>query len=347
MIVASKTKKFKFIDLFAGVGGIRMAFEKAGCQCVFTSEWDAHSQKTYAANFGDLPRGDITKIDAQDIPEFDILTAGFPCQPFSSMGLREGFRHKTQGTLFYDVTRILEHHRPKAFLLENVAGLVTHDQGKTLKTIFEVLKELRYDVWFKILDSADFNVPQHRDRIYIVGMRIDSERPSVTPLEPELPLFNQNNKSNQRFVFPTGSPKKIGVGKFIKLDVDGYEISKRLQKSYIYKHDDGRPQIVDPKSNFPVKTFVASYHKIQRLTGTFVRDGKTGLRLLSESECKSLMGFPKKFTFPVSRTQMYRQIGNSVAVPVVAAIAKQLTTAMQCDKAPEPRKSSSRKKASK
>ena len=345
--MTSKTKKFKFIDLFAGVGGIRMAFEKAGCQCVFTSEWDAHSQKTYAANFGDLPHGDITKIDAQDIPEFDILTAGFPCQPFSSMGLREGFKHKTQGTLFYDVTRILEHHRPKAFLLENVAGLVTHDQGKTLKTIFEVLKELRYDVWFKILDSADFNVPQHRDRIYIVGMRIDSERHAVTPLEPELPLFNQNNKTSHRFIFPAGSPKKIGVGKFIKLDVDGYEISKRLQKSYIYKHDDGRPQIVDPKSNFPVKTFVASYHKIQRLTGTFVRDGKTGLRLLSESECKSLMGFPKKFTFPVSRTQMYRQIGNSVAVPVVAAIAKQLTTAILCDRVPEPRTSSSRKKASK
>ena len=339
-MASSKNNKLRFVDLFAGVGGIRMAFEQAGCQCVFTSEWDAHSQKTYAANFGNFPHGDITKIDAKDIPEFDILTAGFPCQPFSSIGLRQGFKHKTQGTLFYDVTRILEHHKPKAFLLENVAGLVTHDHGRTLKTIFEVLRDLHYDVWFKILDSADFNVPQHRDRIYIVGIRVDSERTAVTPLNAELPLFEINNKFNKRFIFPIGAMKKIGVGKFIKLNVEGYEISKRLQKSYIYKHDDGRPQIVDPKSNFPVKTFVASYHKIQRLTGTFVRDGKTGLRLLSESECKSLMGFPQKFTFPVSRTQMYRQIGNSVAVPVVAAIAKQLIAAILSDSSAKPQKPS-------
>jgi DNA (cytosine-5)-methyltransferase 1 len=293
---------FRFIDLFAGIGGMRLAFEKAGGECVFSSEWDRFAQQTYETNFGEVPHGDITKIDEREIPKFDIVAAGFPCQPFSSIGKRQGFEHKTQGTLFYDVARIIAHHKPKAFLLENVSGLITHDKGNTLATIVETLEELNYSVNYKVLDSADFGVPQKRQRIYIVG-------------------FHKGKIRNADFVFPKPRRTRVGIGKFVENGHPELSISKHLQSVYIYKQDDGRPEVITPKSDFPVKTLVASYHKIQRLTGTFVKDGPTGLRLLSANECKAIMGFPKSFKVPVSRTQMYRQFGNSVAVPVVKAVA--------------------------
>lgn len=322
--------KLRFIDLFAGVGGIRLGFERAGCRCVFTSEWDKHAQRTYNANFGDMPHGDITAIDAKDIPAFDVLTAGFPCQPFSSIGQRQGFKHKTQGTLFFDVARILEHHRPRAFLLENVAGLVTHDGGRTLTTILETLHELRYDVWYRVLDAVDYGVPQHRERIYIVGLRVDKSREPVCIGGDELPLMSASPHA-ERFEWPKPRRKRVGIGRFLETGVQDHEISTHLQKVYIYKVDDGRPQVVDPSSNFPVKTLVACYHKIQRLTGTFVKDGPTGLRLLTARECKAIMGFPSSFKLPVSRTQMYRQMGNSVAVPVIRAIAAEIVRSLRGD----------------
>ena len=294
--------KFRFIDLFAGIGGMRIGFESVGGRCVFTSEWDKFAQKTYEANFGEIPSGDITQVDASAIPKFDILLAGFPCQPFSTIGKRQGFEHPTQGTLFYDVVRILAHHRPKAFLLENVSGLQNHDGGRTLDLIKESLTELGYQFDYKVINAARFGVPQQRERIYIVGRRSKIA-----------------GKTN--FDWPMGSNRIVGIGKFIKTGVTDHSISKHLQQVYIYKKDDGRPQIVDKDSNFPIKTLVASYHKIQRLTGTFVKDGETGLRLLTADECKAAMGFPKKFIIPVSRTQMYRQMGNSVAVPVIKALA--------------------------
>lgn len=306
----SKNNKsdFTFIDLFAGIGGTRLGFEAAGGKCVFTSEWDVHSQKTYEANFGEKPDGDITKISTADIPDFDVLLAGFPCQPFSSIGKRAGFMHKTQGTLFYDVARILEAKRPKAFLLENVQGLVTHDQGRTLSTILEVLSELDYDVQYRLVNAADFGVPQMRKRIYIVG--IDRHLKGIDPTE---------------FAFPEGDPDNhADIGDYLEGDVEGYSISERLQKNYLHKLDDGRPKIVTKDTKGPAKTLVASYHKIQRLTGTFVKGGSTGLRLYTENECKALMGFPRDFKVPVSRTQMYRQFGNSVVVPVISAIATQM-----------------------
>lgn len=293
----------RFIDLFAGIGGMRIAFESVGAKCVFSSEWDKYCQRTYAANFGDIPHGDITKIKERDIPKFDVLLAGFPCQPFSSIGKREGFKHETQGTLFYDVARIIEFHKPKAFLLENVAGLITHDDGRTFTVIINVLSGLGYRLEYKILDSSDFGVPQKRERIYIVG-------------------FNKKKVGMADFNFPSPKRVKVGIGKFVESNRNDLSISRHLQSVYIYKLDDGRPEIISPDSDFPVKTLVASYHKIQRLTGTFVKDGPTGLRLLSENECKAIMGFPKNFKIPVSRTQMYRQFGNSVAVPVVKAVAK-------------------------
>jgi DNA (cytosine-5)-methyltransferase 1 len=303
---ASRLKsEFRFIDLFAGVGGMRLGFERVGGQCVFSSEWDPYSQKTYAANFGNMPHGDITQISEKEIPKFDVLLAGFPCQPFSTIGKREGFNHPTQGTLFYDVVRIMQYHRNKAFLLENVAGLESHDNGRTLQVIEDALTELGYKYDYRVLDAADFGVPQHRSRIYIVGYR--------------------NRKGGRISLdWPEGTKKHRSIGKFVQTGVTGHSISKHLQNVYIFKKDDGRPQIIDTKSDFPVKTLVASYHKIQRLTGTFVRDGETGLRLLTADECKAIMGFPKDFKIPVSRTQMYRQMGNSVAVPVIQAIASEM-----------------------
>lgn len=309
--MADKTKKkpdFTFIDLFAGIGGTRLGFESVGGKCVYTSEWDVHAQKTYQANFGEIPDGDITKAKIEDIPDFDVLLGGFPCQPFSSIGKRAGFMHKTQGTLFYDVARIIEAKRPKAFLLENVQGLTTHDQGRTLSTILEVLSELDYDVQYKLINAADFGVPQMRKRIYIVG--IDRRLKGIDP---------------SQFIFPDGNPDKhVNIGDYLESDAEGYDISKRLQEGYLHKLNDGRPKIVTKDSKGPAKTLVASYHKIQRLTGTFVKDGPTGLRLYTVNECKALMGFPKDFKVPVSRTQMYRQFGNSVVVPVIAAIAKNM-----------------------
>lgn len=299
----------KFIDLFAGIGGMRIAFERAGASCVYSSEWDQYSQKTYLENYGEMPEGDIQKVDATDIPPFDILVGGFPCQPFSTIGLRQGFRHLTQGTLFFDIARILEAHRPMGFLLENVPGLENHDGGNTWKVIKTTLESLGYQVSWKILDSSDFGLPQKRKRIYIVGTIAGTQ---------SLP-----------FEFPEGNQEPPRIGSILENNPEGYSISKHLQENYIFKKDDGRPQVLDSSSEGTAKTLVASYHKIQRLTGTFVSDGPTGLRLLSELECKRIMGFPEEFKFPVSRTQMYRQLGNSVAIPVVEAIARRLVEYIQ------------------
>jgi len=286
---------------------MRLAFESAGGECVFSSEWDKYAQQTYRANFGELPAGDICEVSENEIPDFNILVAGFPCQPFSNIGKREGFGHPTQGTLFYEIVRILQYHEPEMFLLENVAGLVSHAGGRTFTTILETLDQLGYDVSYEILDAADFGVPQHRDRIYMVGMHRQ--------------LIN-----NRDFKFPRPSRKLVSIGKYVETGVSGYEISKHLQQVYIYKLNDGRPQVITPESQEPVKTLVSTYHKIQRLTGTFVADGPTGLRLLTVNECKAIMGFPATHEFPVSRTQMYRQLGNSVAVPVVKKIAKAMAS---------------------
>ncbi|MFW6316035.1 MAG: DNA cytosine methyltransferase [Cyanobacteriota bacterium] len=295
--------KIRFIDLFAGIGGMRLAFEDSNSQCVFSCEWDSHAQKTYQANFHETPFDDINKIQPDEIPDHEILLAGFPCQPFSAIGKREGFLHKTQGTLFYSIAKILEAKKTLCFLLENVPGLLTNDNGKTFQIILKTLDELNYDVRYATLDAGDFGLPQYRKRIYIVG-------------------FNRKYLEKRiDFNFPQGYNNNIFINQFLESNVTGYSISKYLQKTYLFKKDDGKPQIVDTSSHIKVKTLVSTYHKIQRLTGTFVRDGETGIRLLTERECKAIMGFPDEFIIPVSRTQMYRQLGNSVAIPVIRAIA--------------------------
>jgi DNA (cytosine-5)-methyltransferase 1 len=298
----------KFIDLFAGIGGIRLAFEDIRTNCVFSSEWDKFSKKTYEANFGDVPYGDITEIDAVDIPSHDILLAGFPCQPFSKIGRREGFKDVTQGTLFFEILRILEFHKPKAFLLENVTGLLENDKGRTIKIILKALQEQGYEVQLKVYNSADFGLPQNRRRVYIVGF---------------------SEELNINFTFPQPPNVKKPISEILEKNAEGYDISERLQKSYLFKKDDGKPQIVDSNSDIQVNTLVATYHKIQRITGTFVKDGRTGLRLLTKNECLQLQGFPLDFKIPVSRTQMYRQLGNTVSVPVVECIAAEIKNVLQ------------------
>jgi DNA (cytosine-5)-methyltransferase 1 len=298
---------YEFIELFAGIGGFRLGFEEAGCKCVFASDWDKYAQKTYEANFGEKPSGDTTKIKESDIPRFDILTGGFPCQPFSTLGDREGFEHATQGTLFYDVLRILKHHKPKAFLLENVPGLISHSKGETFKTVIASLEDLEYQVHHKIIDSSLFGVPQKRKRVFIAG------------------FIDKSIKFN--WPKPTVD-KPVGIGSFVEKDVQGFEITEYYQKSYLFKKDDGRPMVIDQSTTKPVNTLMALYYKLGRLTGIYVKDGSTGLRKLTPNECKAIMGFPKDFVVPVSNMQMYKQFGNSVVVPVIAAVAKEMVKSL-------------------
>lgn len=303
---AAERAKFKFIDLFAGVGGIRLAFEKSGGGCVFSSEIDIHAQLTYFTNHGTVPYGDITKIDAASIPSHDVLCAGFPCQPFSHIGRREGFEHPTQGTMFHEIVRIVRKKRPKALFLENVPGIINHDKGNTLRVILDTLAKLGYECSYAILNACDFGVPQNRKRFYLVAF----------------------NEKGFGFTFPEPPMEKVDIGRFLESGVEGYCISKHLQSAYLFKKDDGRPILIDKNSKGPMKTLVSSYHKIQRLTGTFVKDGETGIRLLTANECKRVMGFPENFQFPVSRTQMYRQMGNSVVIQVVDSVAQKIAEAL-------------------
>lgn len=296
------SKDYTFIDLFAGIGGIRIAFERNKMKCVFSSEWDKFAQQTYNANFGIIPSGDINTINYDDIPEHDILTAGFPCQPFSMVGKREGFSHATQGNLFFNILDILKIKKPKAFLLENVVGLKTIDGGKTFELIKKLLQKEGYKIKILEENSKNYGLPQIRKRLYFIGFK---------------------NNYNLDFVYKKPIIKDVFINEFLEDNKEGYEISDKTINNYLFKKNDGNPQIVSRKTKIQVKTMVASYHKIQRLTGTFVNDNGR-IRLLSENEVKAIMGFPKNYIFPVSRTQMYRQLGNSVAIPVVQSIAKQM-----------------------
>lgn len=308
-----QVNKIRFIDLFAGIGGFRIAFERAGAECVFSSEWDPYCQKTYAANFGETPHGDITKIHEADVPAHDILVAGFPCQPFSiagvskhtALGVAHGFAHPTQGTLFFDVVRILRHHRPSAFVLENVKNLCSHDRGRTFRIILQTLEnELGYHVRHRILDARTV-VPQHRERIFIVGFReplafefpeladrrprladiLDSEVPAKYTLTDHLWRYLQDYAAKHR-------AKGNGFG-FGLADPDG--IARTLSARY-YK-DGSEILIPQPRAN---------------------------PRRLTPRECARLMGFPEDFKIVVSDTRAYKQFGNSVVIPVAEAVAKEV-----------------------
>lgn len=312
---ALPSNAIRFIDLFAGIGGIRIGLQQAGAYCVFSSEIDTHAQLTYFTNHAVVPHGDITKIQEESVPEHDILCAGFPCQPFSHIGKREGFKHPTQGTMFHEVARIIAAKRPRAVFLENVPGLINHDSGRTLQVILDTLTDLGYECHHSVLNAYDFGVPQNRKRFYLVAFL----------------------GGNRYFSFPESPMKHTHVGDILENNVMGYSISKHLQDAYLFKKEDGRPILIDASTRGPMKTLVSSYHKIQRLTGTFVRDGETGIRLLSELECKRAMGFPDDFKIPVSRTQMFRQMGNSVVIPVIHAIAENIIAAFECTTTNKPK----------
>lgn len=309
-------KTFSFIDLFAGIGGMRIAFERAGGHCVYSNEWNKYSQQTYFANFGEQPEGDITQVNEKDIPEHDILVAGFPCQPFSiagvskknSMGKATGFADKTQGTLFFDVCRILKEKRPKAFMLENVKNLCSHDKGRTFKVIQESLDELGYEVFFDILDGQNF-VPQHRERILIVGF--DREK------------YGRDYKFD--FKLTPVEPKPV-MRDIIDKDVDDkYTLSDKLWiylQNYAAKHKaagNGFGYGIAPLDGVS-RTISARYYK-DGSEILIAQEGKNPRRL-TPRECARLQGFPDTFKIPVSDTQAYMQFGNSVVVPLMENVAK-------------------------
>ena len=310
---------FTFIDLFAGIGGMRIAFEEAGGQCVFSSEWDKYSQKTYYDNFGVLAHGDITKINENSIPDHDILVGGFPCQPFSiagvskknSLGRSTGFLDKTQGTLFFDIVRIISAKRPRAFLLENVKNLMSHDKGRTYKIITESLNELDYEVSAKVMDGQHY-APQHRERILIVGF--DRKRYSTPP------VFDFSN-------LPVPE-KKLRLKDILEDPVDEkYTLSDHLWnylQEYAAKHkakgNGFGYGIADLQG--VTRTLSARYHK----DGSEILIPQPGKnpRRLTPRECARLQGFPDTFKIVVSDTQAYRQFGNAVVVPMITEVAKRI-----------------------
>lgn len=308
--------QFTFIDLFAGIGGMRLAYENVGGRCVYSNEWNKYSQQTYYANFGEQPEGDITKVDAKTIPDHDILVAGFPCQPFSiagvskkiSLGRKTGFEDKTQGTLFFDVCRILKEKRPKAFMLENVKNLKSHDKGRTFKTILESLDELKYKVFFAVLDGQNF-VPQHRERIIIVGFDMEIYGDDI---EFDFDITPVNPKPVMRDILE----KKVD---------DKYTLSDNLWtylQNYAAKHraaGNGFGYGIAPLDGVS-RTISARYHK----DGSEILIAQKGKnpRRLTPRECARLQGFPESFVIPVSDTQAYRQFGNSVVVPLIENVAK-------------------------
>jgi DNA (cytosine-5)-methyltransferase 1 len=309
---------FKFIDLFAGIGGIRLAFQNLGGQCVFTSEWDSYSKKTYEANFGEVPFGDITKISEKEIPDHDILLGGFPCQPFSiagvskknAMGRAHGFLDETQGTLFFDVARIIKHKKPSAFMLENVKNLVSHDKGKTFKVITETLKELGYSIHYKVLDGKHF-VPQHRERIIIVGFR------------------NQIFKQKETFEFPILNEANFAIKDILETEVDKkYTLSEHLWnylQEYAQKHKAKGNGFGFGLTNLNgiSRTMSARYYKDGAEILIPQINGKPPRRL-TPRECARLQGFPDTFLIPVSDNQAYKQFGNSVVTPLIQAVGQNI-----------------------
>ena len=310
--VTTSLPKPRFIDLFCGIGGFRIAFERAGGQCVFSSDWDKFSQLTYEANFGEKPLGDIRSVAIADIPKFDILCAGFPCQPFSiagvskknSLGRKHGFEDEKQGNLFFSIADILDYHRPPAFVLENVKHLFRHDEGHTFKIIHDILTNaLGYQVHLAIIDARAV-VPQHRERLFIVGFQ-----PGRTFDFPD---------------FPTEGPKLASI---LESEVaEKYTLSDHLWtylQNYAKKHQAAGNGFGFGlfTGNDVARTLSARYYKDGSEILILQGEGRNPRRL-TPRECARLMGYPHNFKIPVSDTQAYRQFGNSVVVPVVERIAK-------------------------
>lgn len=304
----------RIIDLFAGIGGIRLGFEQAvkDIKCVFTSEIDKYAIKTYIENYGNENiAGDITLIHEEDVPDHDILLAGFPCQPFSQAGLKKGFSD-TRGTLFFDIERILLKKRPKAFLLENVKQLKGHNNGNTLKFILKHLQNAGYNVFYDILKAKDFGIPQNRERIYIVGF-----------------LDHSIN-----FIFPEPLNLPTRVGDILETDVDQkYTISDKLWAGHQRRKAENRTKgkgfgysLVNCNSEY-TNTISARYYKDG--SEILIEQTSRNPRKLTPREAARLQGFPDSFKIPVSDVQAYKQFGNSVCVPVIVAIAEKIISVMK------------------
>lgn len=306
----NKKAAFKMIDLFAGLGGIRLGFESIGGECVFTSEWDQPAQKTYHANFGEIPYGDITKIEPQDIPSFDVILAGFPCQPFSQAGKKLGLAD-TRGTLFFDVAKIVEHHRPTVVFLENVKRFRSHEGGRTFETIKSILEGLGYEIYDKVLNAKDFGVPQNRERIYIVGFL---------------------GKTN--FSFPKPSGIKTRLGDILEKNPHPkYTISDKLWAG----HQRRKKEHQEKGYGFGYSMFNEDSEYTSTISARYYKDGSEILieqkgrnpRKLTPREAARLQGFPDDYIVSSSDSQAYKQFGNSVAVPVIKAIAKEIDKALK------------------
>lgn len=299
-----------FIDLFAGIGGIRQGFQFPYTKCVFSSEIDKFARKTYETNFHETPSGDITQINPSDIPDFDILLAGFPCQPFSQAGLKMGF-DDSRGNLFFDIVKILEHKKPSIVFLENVRNLATHNKGETLKIIINHLEKLNYKVFYQICNARDFGLPQNRARIYIIGFLDDVD-----------------------FTFPEPLKKETRLGDILEKNVDEkYTISDRLWSGHLRrkmeheKNGNGFGYSLFDENSKYTSTISARYYK----DGSEIlikQEGKNP-RKITPREAARLQGFPDDFIIPVNDSQAYKQFGNSVAIPVIRALAIKIMEAIK------------------
>lgn len=310
----------RFIDLFAGIGGFHLALASLGLECVFASEWDKYAQETYHANFGIRPAGDIRAIDAKAIPDFDWLCAGFPCQPFSiagvskknALGRKHDFEDEKQGNLFFEIIRIVKHHRPKVLFLENVKNLLSHDKGNTWRVIHGEISALNYEIFFQVIDGKDY-VPQHRQRIFIVA-------------------FDRTVYPNIDFAFPKPPAQRLyDLHTALEKEVDSkYTLTRHLW-NYLYQRkieqqDKGNGfgyGLFDPATDLYTRTISARYYKDG--SEVLIKQAHTDLpRRLTPRECARLQGFPDSYKIVVSDTQAYKQFGNSVVVPAVQAVAKQI-----------------------
>ena len=301
---------FRFIDLFAGIGGIRLGFEHVGGHCVFSSEFDPDACTTYMANFGEYPSGDITKIDAEDIPDFEILLGGFPCQAFSIIGKKEGFANETCGTLFFDIERILKVKRPPAFMLENVRNLTAHDGGNTFRTIKEHLEALGYHVYAKVLNALDYGVPQKRERIFIVGFLDDVNFQFPEPIPPE-------QRQTLSDILETDVDKKYYVRDAIRISRLERLKDKNYPKPYISHENMAGSVTPHPYSSALRAGASANY--------ILINDE----RRPTEREMLRIQGFPDTYKVVLPYSKVKKQCGNSVAVPVIKAIAANMLSALK------------------
>lgn len=304
-------EEFRFIDLFAGIGGIRLPFTELGGRCVFSSEWDKAAAQTYAANYGEVPFGDITKIKAEFIPSHKILLAGFPCQAFSIIGNMKGF-NDIRGTMFFEVARILDYHKPAAILLENVKNLVGHDQGKTFKVILETLKNLGYHVKWKVLNAMDFGVPQKRERVIIVGFRSEINCEKFNFDIAKKPYDLSSILENENKIDPT----LYASDAILKKRQESVRGKKTFYPSIWHENKGGNISIL-PYS-CALRTG-ASYNYLL----------VNGVRRPTSRELLRLQGFPEEFQIVVSHAEIRKQTGNSVAVPMIREVAKKMIEALK------------------